>query len=496
MKIIYTQFLFIVFSVNISICQAQFDPPADEDISTEIMMKNIRFFAADSLNGRFPGSAGYFKAARFAAENFKSYGLRSPYNQEYFQELLIEYNEFTGPVKLEWIRQGKPLASYILGSDFIFRGFSGSGSFTAPLVFCGYGLVLPELNYDDYKDADVKGKWVIAFKQNPSWASKTKGVNDMLTRIRANHAAANGAKGLILVSQPNVRNPQKPIGSIMEGSGVHLPGFPVIHADIGIVNKWLENSNINLAILQSAIDSLKQPIHIYISDSVHVEVQTEYLPEKKSVNIIGIMEGSDEYLKNEYIVIGAHLDHVGRQSESVYFPGANDNASGSAAVMELARVFCNAEKKPARSIIFVLFTSEEQGLTGSEFFVEHPPVPLENIKAMLNLDCIGHGDSIQVGGGLSSPQLWNIALNCDSCRSKLMISQSWSGGGADAQAFYDKNIPTLYFASKYSYTHLHLPSDTPETLNPSLLREITRLVYCTAFNIAGLKEISIPSGGH
>lgn len=77
-----------------------------------------------------------------------------------------------------------------------------------------------------------------------------------------------------------------------------------------------------------------------------------------------------------------------------------------------------------------------------------------------------------------------------------MISQSWSGGGADAQAFYDKNIPTLYFASKYSYTHLHLPSDTPETLNPSLLREITRLVYCTTFNIAGLKEISMPSGGH
>lgn len=192
--------------------------------------------------------------------------------------------------------------------------------------------------------------------------------------------------------------------------------------------------------------------------------------------------------------MGAHLDHVGRQGNNLYYPGANDNASGSAAVLQLARAFVNGNVRPARSIIFVLFTSEEQGLNGSEFFAKNLPVPLEKIVAMFNLDCIGSGDSIQVGSGKSSPVLWDIAHKNDSLYTKKMVAQTWSGGGADATPFFNIGIPTLYFVSKYSYTHLHLPTDTPETLNAELFEKIVTLAFITASEVLKggyLREILI-----
>jgi Zn-dependent M28 family amino/carboxypeptidase len=187
-------------------------------------------------------------------------------------------------------------------------------------------------------------------------------------------------------------------------------------------------------------------------------------------------------LKDEYLVIGAHLDHVGSQA-GLIFPGANDDASGSAAVIALAKAFQNSDDKPKRSILFVLFASEEQGLFGSKYFVENLKVDTEKVVAMFNLDCIAYGDSIQVGNGKSSPTLWNLAERIDFENNQLMIRETWNGGGADLTPFYEKGIPGLYFVSKYSYDHLHLPTDTPETLNPYLYEKIAKLAYLTAKEI-------------
>ena len=162
------------------------------------------------------------------------------------------------------------------------------------------------------------------------------------------------------------------------------------------------------------------------------------------------------------------------------FPGANDNASGSAGVLEIAEAFQSSDLKPKRSILFVLFASEEQGLYGSEHFVENLIVEPENITAMFNLDCVGYGDSIQIGNGKSSPGLWNIVNKIDKEISNLIVSDTWSGGGADATPFHKKGIPCLYFVSKYSYDHIHQPTDTPETLNPTIYENIVKLAYLTA----------------
>jgi len=149
-------------------------------------------------------------------------------------------------------------------------------------------------------------------------------------------------------------------------------------------------------------------------------------------------------------------------------------------VLELAKAFQLSSLKPKRSVLFVLFASEEQGLYGSKYFVEHMKIKPEKIIAMFNLDCVGYGDSIQIGNGKSSPELWNLAKKIDKENSNLMVSETWSGGGADATPFHEKGIPCLYFASKYSYDHIHQPTDTPETLNPELYENLVRLAYLTA----------------
>jgi Zn-dependent M28 family amino/carboxypeptidase len=152
--------------------------------------------------------------------------------------------------------------------------------------------------------------------------------------------------------------------------------------------------------------------------------------------------------------------------------------------LELAKAFQLSSVKPKRTVLFVLFASEEQGLFGSKYFVENLKSNPDKIIGMFNFDCIGYGDSIQIGNGESSPKLREIARKIDKEKSNLMVADTWNGGGADATPFHKIGIPCLYFVSKYSYDHLHQPTDTPETLNLELLEKIVKLGYLTAREVA------------
>jgi Zn-dependent M28 family amino/carboxypeptidase len=210
-----------------------------------------------------------------------------------------------------------------------------------------------------------------------------------------------------------------------------------------------------------------------------IEVNAKYEKHAKTMNVVGLIEGGDPKLKDDYLIIGAHLDHVGSQV-GLLFPGANDNASGSAAVLEIAEAFMKSNEKPKCSIIFVLFASEEQGLLGAKHFVKYWTRGYNKISAMLNLDCVGYGDSIQVGNGKSSPELWKIAKQIDEKYFNSMVDRTWGNGGADASPFHEQGIPCLYFVTTNSYDKLHLQTDTVETLNPELFEKITKLAYLTA----------------
>lgn len=486
----YISFLFIVMLSSVRITSGQTPPEGNpnliaamETIRQEDLMKTVNFLSSKELAGRLPGHKGYQMAVEYMAEKFKSLGLKTINDNNYFQDLAVEYNEIISPVKLNLTSNGSLIKEYRLGNDFVCRGITGSGSFIAPLAFCGYGISKPEAGYDDYTGIDVKGKIVIVFKANPSW----KGIEpwgDNYPREKAKTAADHGAKGILFVSSPNDSNPQKTIVSVLHGDGIQNENLPQFHIDIPAADDFLQGTSYTLKKLQTLIDSAHKPHSVVINSvSAEIEVHAKYEKEKIVQNVVACFEGADPVLRNEYIVIGAHLDHVGSQGD-IYLPGANDNASGSAAVLEIAEAFVSGKVKAKRSIIFVLFASEEQGLFGSKYFTDNSPVPIKNITAMINLDCIAHGDSIQAGNGKSAPQLWNIAYTNDLHYTKMMVKNTWGGGGADAQAFHDKGIPSIYFATTNSYTHLHYMTDTPATLNRILFEKLTRLVFLTAVEIS------------
>ena len=476
--------LLIIFSVCLK--SAAQEVPKKYDVDGKFMMEIVNTLASKEYTGRLPGSEGYNKAATYAAEFFKKYRIRPIDKDSYFQYFNVENNEIKSPLKLQLIGNDGKNTEYKPGKDFVCRGFTGAGVDTADVVFCGYGISLPKQGYDDYADIDVKGKIVMVFKENPTWKFKTEWPSS-IPRYKAMIAAQFGAVGVMLVSS-KYADSKKPIGSIATGTMTqHNLQTTNVHISPDVANDFLKQKGYTIDQLQSMIDSIKKPFSLDLGTKVYTEIHTNYTPQKPTMNVIGLLEGNDSILKNEYLIIGAHLDHVGSQGDELYFPGANDNASGVAAVLQMAKLFSENRNLLKRSVVFILFANEEQGLKGSWNYINNPLIPIEKTVAMINLDCIGFVDSIQVGNGKSAPVLWQLARNIDKETDKMMIETTWNGGGADATPFYDKNIPALYFVGSNGYTHLHLPSDTPETINNALLKKITKLAYATAWQIAAGK---------
>jgi hypothetical protein len=481
----YIIVLALVFTLNSAFSQ---DTTGVWFISGTNLMKTDSYLSSKEFKGRLSGSKEYYKAADFIAGEFSKIGLKPLGNKNYFQDFKIEYNEIIAPCKFALVENGKTIKQFSLGKDYACRGFSGSGHFTAPVVFAGYGF--SDENYDDYAGLDVKGKIVMMFKQIPNWKIGDKNWNSSL-RYREKIAFDKGALAILFVSKPNDANPQKPIGSTMDGEGNYIADFPMIQIDVEAGEELVKATSYTLKELQTYIDSLKQPKPLELNKNIELNINAKFEKEKNTMNVVGMLEGETD----DYVIIGAHLDHVGGQGDEIYFPGANDNASGSSAVLEIARTFANLKIKPKRSIIFILFSNEESGLNGATYFTEHSPVPLEKVTAMFNMDCVGFGDSIHIGNGKSAPELWSITRKLDSLFTKQMVTNTWNGGGADATPFHQKGIPCLYFVTTNSYKHLHLTTDLPETLNQNLFEKITRLAYLTTLNVANgeyKREVVIP----
>jgi hypothetical protein len=456
-----------------------------EAIGAPTLMGIVRELCRPELDGRLPGGKGYDQAAAYAAEWFKHLGLRPAGDEGYFQYLEVEYNEFLSPPRLAILNAGgRPLRECVLGEEFVARGFSGSGKVTAPVVFCGYGLSCAENGYDDYAGVDVRGKVVLTFKQPPAWQAQGANWGERaMPRRKAEAARRRGARALLLVSCPNNQPVQRRIGSVLHGPG-EQQDIPQLHIDVAVANEILREAGVSLAALQAAIDSTRTPRSFALPTKVKVNVRARYAKAKRTMNVVALLPGSDPELKEECVVIGAHLDHVGRQSPQVYYPGANDNASGSAAVMAIAKAFAQAPSPPGRSVLFALFASEEQGMLGAEAYASRPAFPLERTVAMLNLDCIGTGDSVAVYGGKDFPGLLAMVQEQDRLHTRLLSAATGGGGGADAGPFHRRGVPNLYFATTNGYEHLHLPSDRPETLRAELFTAAAQLAYFTARTLA------------
>ncbi|HTX89208.1 MAG TPA: M28 family peptidase [Bacteroidales bacterium] len=450
------------------------------EITVKGLKSEIYFLASDSLKGRKPGTPEADVAANFIRDHFRAAGLKllADNGYQYFDIVtsvslgvhnMITVNDFQGTLQ----------------KDFIPVSYSSDGSLTVPAVFAGYGFDIntDSLKWNDYDGVDVKGKWVMILRADPELDnndSKFIPYTDLRGKVLT--AKDHGAGGVLVVTPVALDKDDKLMPLHSENNDV-TSGIPVINIKREVANLILKSKGVTIDSLERKLNKTRMPFSFELP--VTVEAAAELIMKKaQTENVIGMIEGSDSLLKKEYIVVGAHYDHLGfggegsgsRMPDTVAIHnGADDNASGSAMVMELAGKIGGMRSGLKRSIIFICFSAEEMGLIGSKYFVDHPVVDLKKIDAMFNFDMVGRFDtsknSISVSGTGTSLQSDSILKKYETGL-KFQVTHSPDGyGPSDHASFYSDNIPVFYFTTG-AHTDYHTPFDDADKINYQKEKEI------------------------
>lgn len=464
------------------------------DLSPTRYLDDVKFLASDALQGRGNGSPELDKAAAYIADEFRRVGLQpAGDNKSYFQSFEITTGATLG-AKNELRIAGLALK---IDDDFVPIAFSDTAQFDGPLVFAGYGITAPEYKYDDYAGIDAANKIVVAFSHEPQEIDpKSIFAGTDFTPYasyvnKAINARLHGAKGIIFITDPT--HDYDDLGSAARREEASDIGIPGVLAQRRYLSEAFRKGGKDIAELQKAIDKDLTSQSFELAN-LRGHIATEVIRTRKTVrNVMAALPGSDAKLKEQWIVIGAHYDHLGLGGADSLAPsqigqvhhGADDNASGTAGVLELARVAAANKAAWKRSVLFMAFAGEEAGLLGSSYFVNHPTVPVGAMDAMLNMDMIGRvrDDRLYVGGIGTSTAL-KPALDAFTNGSGLNISFTESGYGAsDQTSFNVKRVPVLFFFSGV-HTDYHKPSDTADKINTAGAVKVLSLVYQVADRLA------------
>ncbi len=462
------------------------------ELSADDIQYHVNYLASDSLEGRLAGTPGSENAAGYIIAEFTRFGLQPLGDNNSYEQKF----DFIGEVKLgpnnqlTFQRSGGD-TTFAINTDFIPAGFSASDSVSGEVVFAGYGIAAGEQNYDDYAGIEASGKIVMAMQYSPASSNPHASFAKFEpVRYKALQARQHGAKALLVVvgleEKPAVNGqPATPLPKLRFDRSAADAGLPVIYVTPQAADWLLAPSGISIKNLQNQINKNQKPASLLITGA-QATVATEIKQERRiSANLIGKLAGSDPQLKEQAIIIGAHYDHLGRSSEGALDPekegeirnGADDNASGTAGVLELAQYFAAQNKRPRRSLIFMAFGAEELGLLGSSHYVNHPALPLEQTTAMINMDMIGRmKDSVLVVQGVGTAPQWQPVIERlrPSYPFKLTLKKEGSGP-SDHESFYRKNIPVLFFFTN-QHEDYHRVTDDAEKINAQDQARILQII--------------------
>jgi len=477
--------------------------------ASDELLRHVKQLASAQFTGRGVDTPGIKLAAAYIADEFAKQGLKpggdaDGYRQNFEVAVGVTVKQ---PTTLALDSQ-TPLA---LNVDWTPLGFSTSDKVAAELVFAGYGISAKDYGYDDYAGIDVKGKVVLVLRYEPPpkndqspFRKAPDYSNHSTLRTKANNARDHGAAGLILVDL-NGRGDDKAelistLGSLSRG------GNSLVAAQVKrrALEPWLERRGVSLATLKDKIDREEKPASLAIPNgSLQLQVTLQE-NRARTDNVIAVLPGVDPSLRDQIIVIGAHYDHLGfghfgarnASAAGEIHPGADDNASGTAMLLELARRLSQLPVRPARTIVFAAFSAEELGLFGSRHFVERLP-SIGAAKVMLNLDMVGRlrDDKLTVSGARSGEKLSEIVTSAGRALG-LTIGETDDVGRSDHLSFYNKKVAVLHFSTGV-HGDYHRPSDTWEKLNIEGMARISDLALATALGVANAKEptrfVSLPS---
>jgi len=474
---------------------------ADAPSSLEEIRRHARYLASDELMGRGVGAPGIDLARDYISEEFKKYGLLPGGDgARYLQRLAVATGARAKEPSGVVLGGGAPL---VLGSEWVPLGLSISGSAQGEAVFVGYGITAQDRDHDDYAGIDAKGKIAIVARYEPRSNGRespgqraTRYSRQATLRAKAANARNHGAAGMIIVDLSPPEEAASELIPMQRTLGQGEAGIVAVQINRAVLEKKLQELGLHLGELKEKIDREGKPFSVALPGlRVSLSVTLERITAQTD-NVVGILPGSDPKLKSEYIVVGAHYDHIGlgyfgtrdRSAEGQVHNGADDNASGTALLLELARRMSQKSGRPPRSIVFVAFTGEELGVYGSKHFVTYPPIPLKSARAMLNLDMVGRmrGGRLTVSGIDTAKEFRGLVTEAGA-ESGIEIRLSSRVGASDHAPFYSKGIPVLHF---YTGLHedYHRPTDDWEKLNVEGMIRVGDLVLTILERIARLKE--------
>ncbi len=420
-----------------------------QSIEPDSLLAHVRYLASDALAGREAGEPGADSAAAYIARGFEAYGLEPLGRDGYLQPFEITTTVAIGPdsrLVLESSRGTRVLKLY---EEWLPFNYSGAGSVSGPAFRAGYGL-----NADAYEEAPQgDASFIVVLKGGTpdDFDPHAAGI-DPSPRRKATTARDQGAEAaLITVSRIKVPQPGDPPHS------VDIPAIQIIESDE--LSDWLDDEDLKIT-----LEAKVEPLRV-----------TTY-------NVVGKLQGRDPDLAAEVIVVGAHYDHLGMGGPGSLAPdveephnGADDNASGTAMLLGLAKYFAaDADQRLARSLVFVAFSAEEMGLLGSEYFVSHPPFPLENVAAMVNFDMVGRlkDGKMQVFGTATAVEFPALLDSLDA-DSPLELSHIGDGyGPSDQTSFYAREIPVLHLFTG-THSQYHRPEDDWDLINAEGMAEVS-----------------------
>lgn len=479
-------------------------PLPGEAAAVERMRKDLFFLAGPECEGRGVGTAGLDRAADHVAAAFKAAGLKTS-----FQPFTMNgFPDLDGPSRLDFGAGDQELA-FQDKTDFVATGYSSGGKLNAPVVFVGHGITAPNLKYDDYAGVDVKGKWVLAVRRTPRPGEKGDKRFDQKTpagedspyaalRLKLDAAVEHKAAGVIFVSDPETAGADDRLMAFDDHKYADVPArLPVLHMKRAAASRLLQLAlGKTLAQLEAENDRDLTPVSVELPKGrceAAVGVSRKEVPVR---NVVGVLEGSGP-LAGETVVVGAHYDHLGygsgplsaggSQAQGKLHLGADDNASGTTGLLELARRFGAMKERRGRRLVFVAFTGEERGLFGSKYYCEHPAVPLDQTAAMVNLDMIGRlrpgpGDWLgltvkprMVVYGTGTGDTFERTVEAAEGRYGLKIIKVPGGiGRSDHESFYRKKVPVLFLFTGL-HDQYHRPTDTPETIDVPAMGTVVSL---------------------
>jgi hypothetical protein len=522
-------------------------------LQVDKLRADLTYLSSDKMAGRLSLQAGDDAAIAWIVDAFKAAGLKpaainekgAPSYKQNFE--LVEYRADRAATSVTLTRGGK---TTVFHAPQAFGAFKHAVDVTAPVVFAGYGITAPELGYDDYKGLDARGKIVFVFDHEPqeddpqSIFNGTGNTRYATTRVKLLNAQAHGALALVVVAEPNrkhLTNAER-AGKIAQSTTGAKPitrteplptqaiaddvlSIPSVLVQDDVAKDLLATSGTTGSALQSAIDKDLTPQGRVLPDTVltlHLHNVSEHTG--FTSNVAGLLEGSDPTLKAETILISGHHDHDGQapcapgeggvdeQSKPTpagegcmqIWHGADDNGSGTVGVMELARAFAANGSRPKRSILFVVFASEERGLLGSYYMAEHPLRPIATTRAQINFDMIGRNEkpSPQTDGLITIPTDTSNRLNLIGAlyspsydrvvkeENKLVgltLDDRFDHESAlnvffrsDQFPFVLHNVPAFWWFTGF-HPDYHHTTDTVEKIDFVKMRKILQLAYLTAW---------------